>query len=73
MRQTRRHSALEAVVNTIVGYVLAVLTQMAIFPQFGIALPLEHNLLIGGIFTLLSLIRGYALRRVFEAWRMRQG
>ena len=73
MRQTRRHSALEAVVNTAVGYVLAVLAQMAGFPQFGIALPLEQNLLIGGIFTLLSLIRSYTLRRVFEAWRVRQG
>jgi hypothetical protein len=73
MRQTRRHSALEAVVNTAVGYVLAVLTQLLVFPQFGIALPLEQNLLIGGLFTGLSLLRGYALRRVFEAWRVRQG
>jgi len=73
MRQTRRHSALEAIVNTALGYVLAVLAQMAVFPQFGIALPLEQNLAIGGIFTVLSLVRGYALRRAFEAWRMRQG
>ena len=73
MRQTRRHSALEAIVNTALGYVLAVLAQMAGFPQFGIALPLEQNLAIGGIFTALSLVRGYGLRRVFEAWRMRQG
>ena len=73
MMQTRRHSALEAVVNTAVGYVLAVLAQMAVFPQFGIALPLEQNLLIGGIFTLPSLIRGYTLRRAFETWRVRQG
>ena len=73
MRQTRRHSALEAIVNTAVGYALAVLTQMAVFPQFGITLPLGQNLAVGGIFTLLSLVRGYALRRAFEAWRMRQG
>jgi hypothetical protein len=73
MKQTRRHSALEAIVNTVVGYVLAVLAQLAVFPQFGIALPLEHDLVIGGIFTGLSLVRGYALRRAFEAWRVRQG
>ena len=73
MKQTHRHSALEAVVNTAVGYVLAILTQLAIFPPFGIALPLGHNLLIGGIFTMLSLVRGYTLRRAFEAWRVRQG
>lgn len=73
MRQTRRHSALEAIVNTAVGYILAVLTQIAVFSQFGIALPLEQNLLIGAIFTGLSLVRGYALRRLFEAWRVRQG
>ena len=40
MRQTRRHSALEAIVNTAVGYLLAVLTQMAVFPHYGLALPL---------------------------------
>jgi hypothetical protein len=73
MKQTRRHSALEAIVNTAVGYALAVLAQLLVFPQFGIALPLEHDLLIGGIFTMLSLIRGYALRWVFESWRVRQG
>lgn len=73
MRQRRRHSALEAMINTAVGYVLAVLTQLMVFPAFGIALPLEQNLAIGGVFTGLSLVRGYVLRRAFEAWRVRQG
>ena len=72
MTQPRRHSFLEAVANTVVGYALAVLTQLAVFPQFGLDVPLAQSLVLGGIFTVLSLVRSYTLRRVFEAWRMRQ-
>ena len=28
--------------------------------------------MLGGVFTVLSLVRSYTLRRAFEAWRMRQ-
>jgi membrane protein implicated in regulation of membrane protease activity len=66
--QSRRRSALEAVANVLVGYVVAVLTQIAVFPLFGMHVPLSDNLLIGLIFTVVSLLRSYALRRVFNRW-----
>ena len=69
MPQSRRVSLLEAVANVVVGYVLAVLTQMIVFPWFGLAASLQDNLAIGAAFVGVSLIRGYALRRVFERWR----
>jgi hypothetical protein len=72
LKQRRWHSLLEAVANTGVGYALAVLTQLAVFPQFGIEVTLEQGLVLGAILTVLSLVRSYTLRRVFEAWRMRQ-
>ena len=34
---------------------------------FGLEATLRQSLGIGAIFTLLSLVRGYLLRRVFEA------
>ena len=58
--------------NVLVGYVVAVVTQMAVFPLFGLAVTVTENLLIGLIFTAVSIVRSYALRRGFEALRVRQ-
>lgn len=69
MSQSRRGSAIEAVANVIVGYGVAVGAQMAIFPMFGVHLPVSDNLIIGVLFTVVSLVRSYALRRVFNRLR----
>ena len=65
MKQTRRHSAMESVANVIIGYSVALVSQILIFPLFGIFLPLSSNLEIGAYFTVISLIRSYVLRRLF--------
>ena len=64
-------SLIEAITNVVVGYGLAVATQVAVFPLFGLEVTLAQNLLIGTLFTGISVARAYALRRVFEAIRMR--
>ena len=69
MTQSRRMSLIEAVTNVAVGYVLAVVTQFMVFPWFGLHPSLGENLALGGVFTTISLMRGYALRRLFERWR----
>jgi hypothetical protein len=66
MNQSRRLSLLEAVTNATVGYLLAVAAQVVVFPWFGVRASLEDNLAIGAVFTSISLIRSYALRRLFE-------
>jgi hypothetical protein len=65
--QSRWLSLLEAVTNIVVGYALAVLTQIIVFPLFGLHASLGENLLIGGLFTCISLARSYVLRRLFNA------
>jgi hypothetical protein len=69
MRQTRRVSLVEAITNVIVGYALAVGMQIMVFPWFGLQASLGENLALGGVFTGISLLRGYALRRLFEHLR----
>ncbi len=69
MTQSRRLSLIEAITNVAVGYVLAVITQIVAFPWFGIHPSLGENLAIGSIFTGISLLRSYALRRLFERLR----
>ena len=71
MMQSRRLSLLESLVNVLVGYGVAVITQMLVFPLFGLVASVSQNLGLGLVFTGISLIRSYLLRRVFEALRVR--
>ena len=71
MQQSRTMSLVEAVTNVLIGYGVAVATQMLVFPLFGLHATLQENLLIGLIFTAVSLVRSYLLRRAFEALRVR--
>ena len=65
MNQSRRLSLIEATTNVIVGYALAVITQIVVFPLFRLQVSLGDNLAIGAVFVGISLIRSYALRRLF--------
>ncbi len=71
MNQSRTMSLIEATTNVIVGYILAIATQMAVFPVFGIEATLGEHLAIGVAFVAVSLARGYLLRRLFEALQAR--
>ena len=71
MKQSRAMSLVESIVNVIVGYGVAVATQVLIFPSFGAHVTLAQNLKISAAFTLISICRSFTLRRVFEAIRMR--
>ena len=72
MRQSRRMSLVEAVANVVVGYGIAVLAQVVMFPWFGLHASLADNMRMASIFTVISILRGYSLRRVFEAIRVRR-
>ena len=67
MKQSRAMSLIEAGANVVVGYVLAIATQLAVFPLFGIEAALGEHLAIGLAFVAVSLVRGFLLRRLFEA------
>ena len=71
MKQSRLMSLVESVANVIVGYGVAVVTQILIFPIFGLHTTLAQNLKMGAIFTVVSIARSFALRRLFEASRVR--
>jgi len=62
-------SLAESVANVAVGYGIAVLTQVLVFPLFGMTPSLTENLAIGAVFTVVSLARSFCLRRAFEAFR----
>ena len=64
--QSKWLSFVESVTNVVVGYGVAVLTQIIVFPLFGLHASLGENLAIGGMFTVVSLVRSYLLRRSFN-------
>jgi len=66
MTQSRAMSFVEAAANVVVGYVLAIATQVVVFPWFGIEAALGEHLAIGLAFVGVSLARGYLLRRLFD-------
>jgi hypothetical protein len=69
MSQSRTMSAVESVANVAIGYGVAVATQSAVFPLFGIHASAADHLAIGAIFTVVSLARSYLLRRFFNRIR----
>lgn len=68
VRQSRRHSFLESTANTTVGYFVNLGVQMVVFPLFGMHISLAENVGIGAIFTVVSIARGYILRRIYEVY-----
>lgn len=64
--QSRTNSLIESATNILIGYWCAVLTQIIVFPIMGIDISLNKNLMIGLVFTLISLLRSYVIRRAFN-------
>lgn len=68
MEQSKLGSLIEAAINILIGFVIAILSQIVVFPLVGIhGVPLTTNLQIGAYFTLISLVRSYVIRRWFNA------
>jgi hypothetical protein len=72
MSQTRTHSLIESATNIAIGYSVALASQLAIFPLYGIHIPLSDNLAIGAWFTVISLARSYVIRRWFNKITVRR-
>lgn len=61
--QSKTDSFKESAWNVIIGYLIGVVSQMVIFPVFGIIIPMSDNFLIAMWFSAVSLARSYVIRR----------
>jgi len=66
--QSRRMSFIETIAGVAIGFVVSVLASMVVYPMFGHAFTLGQNIGITIIFTVLSIARGYLVRRAFNHW-----
>lgn len=64
--QTKKESFKEACVNVAVGYIIAVAGQLILFPIAWIESELSQNLFVWAGFTIISLVRSYIIRRIFN-------
>ena len=69
--QKKSHSLIESFINVLVGYGIALAAQLIIFPRFGIHISMSDNLMIGALFTVVSIVRSYALRRLFNRFTVK--
>lgn len=70
--QSHTHSVLESITNILVGLGINIIAQAIIFPLFGIHIAFHDNLRIAGLFTIISLVRSFGLRRAFNWWHVRK-
>lgn len=72
MTQSRTDSLMEALTNVVIGLVISTIANHIILPMtLGVTPTLGQNVVIGVAFTIISLVRSYALRRLFNgrsAW-----
>lgn len=64
--QSRRLSLIEALTGTAIGFAASVLLGLFIYPKYGFQPTLGDNVELTLAFTVLSVVRGYLVRRAFN-------
>jgi hypothetical protein len=65
MPQSKKSSLYEAVINTVIGYGLSVATYAFVMPLLGYHTTLKENVTLVAVFSAISIVRNYCIRRVF--------
>lgn len=64
--QQKSHSVIESLFNVLIGFGISMVANMIVLPWFGFKVSLSSAFGIGVIFTLISIVRSYLLRRLFN-------
>ena len=67
MPQSKLESLAEVSVNVIIGWGTGLTTQIIVFPLLGIQATLDQQLQASVVFVVVSVIRGYIIRRWFNS------
>jgi len=70
--QSKRHSIIESVTNTVIGLVTSFLIQVIIYPILNIPVSIGQNIIITFVFFIASVLRGYLIRRYFNKRERKQ-
>ena len=65
--QTKKQSMIESLTSVCIGLFIGVILNMLVLPLFDYNVSLTDGVLISIIFTAVSVIRGYVIRRWFNS------
>ena len=71
MTQTRKQSAIETAVNIGIGYFISMALNLLFLPHYASEIADQNVVIaifIGGVFTIVSVIRSFSLRRLFNRY-----
>jgi len=64
--KTIKHSVLESIINVVVGLITSFGIQLLIYPLLKIPVSINQNIVIAIVFFIVSFIRSFLIRRVFN-------
>lgn len=67
MNQTKLGSLIECLINIAIGFAINFGANLLILPLFGFHITLANNLYMGLLYTVISVVRSYVVRRWFNA------
>lgn len=65
--QSKRQSLIETLTSVFVGWLIGVILNLTILPLFDYNITVVDSLWVSLIFTVVSVIRGYVIRRWFNS------
>ena len=65
--QTKKQSMIETLTSVFVGWLIGVILNMLVLPLFDYNITVIDSLWVSLIFTVVSVIRGYVIRRFFNS------
>ena len=66
MKQTKKQSIIESIVQTTIGMIVSLCIQLVIYDVLNIKVTFTQNLIITFVFLVSSIVRGYIIRRIFN-------
>ena len=65
--QSKKDSLIESLTSTTIGWLIGVILNLTVLPLFDYNITVVDSLLVSLIFTAVSVIRGYVIRRWFNS------
>ena len=65
--QSKMESMIETLTSVFVGWIIGVILNMLVLPLFDYDITVVDSLLVSLIFTVISVVRGYLIRRFFNS------
>ena len=65
--QSKRESMIETLTSVFVGWLIGVILNLTILPLFNYNITVVDSLWVSLIFTVISVVRGYLIRRFFNS------